>query len=513
MNKYQDSLNTLFISINNVWRYGNIGMDQLTGYLRNKGFSIDIKYFSNKVSDCEIYSSLSLDYNVYGFSVNSSNYSKCCCLAKKIKEENANAIIVFGGGFPTRFYQEVLSENPEIDYVVLGDGEQPMESLFTALTKGDSNFSHVSIATHTDFTNKKDCLNKEILFFPAFDYYETDSSKRNSRKVHCIQTKNNVCTGNCSFCNERHGIINYKNIDRIVEEIKIVHTKYGVKKFFFTDDNILDPNDNIAKERLKQLCLSIDKLNFKIAFQCYIKAISLKDSEEDRELLRLMKKVGFVEVFVGLESGNQYDLNLYNKHTTVEDNYRTMRLLKENGLIPIIGFISFNPYTTLERISDNFKFLCNVECTYLFNYIYSFVVINKYTSLYQKVLTDGLINKNNTKYIDIDYTFENNDVRDILLYVKENMIPKLNALDYQLDWVTYSFIEHKIWFDNIVDYTKVLEEYKKEDLFVIKKYLGILFIQHDLEKFKNEEKFFWEHFHNRELQLKAIYQYLISLHK
>ena len=38
----------LFISINNVWRYGNIGMDQLAGYLRKKGFEIDIKYFSNK---------------------------------------------------------------------------------------------------------------------------------------------------------------------------------------------------------------------------------------------------------------------------------------------------------------------------------------------------------------------------------------------------------------------------------------------------------------------------------
>ena len=54
MLKRYDSLKTLFISINNVWRYGNIGMDQLTGYLRSKGFSIDIQYFSNKTLDSEI---------------------------------------------------------------------------------------------------------------------------------------------------------------------------------------------------------------------------------------------------------------------------------------------------------------------------------------------------------------------------------------------------------------------------------------------------------------------------
>lgn len=513
MLKRYDSLKTLFISINNVWRYGNIGMDQLTGYLRSKGFSIDIQYFSNKTLDSEIYSNIPFDYNVYGFSVNSSNYLKCCFLANKIKEKNVNAIIVFGGGYPTRFYREVLSENSAIDYVILGDGEKPMEALFDALIKKTKDFSHTSIATHNDLKNKKDYLNKEILFLPAFDYYENDTAKRNSRKVHCIQTKNNVCTGNCSFCNERHGIISYKSIDKIIEEIKIVHTKFGVKKIFFTDDNILDPNDNTAKERLKTLCLNIEKLDFKIAFQCYIKANSLKDTEKDRELLHLMRKVGFIEIFVGLESGNQHDLDLYNKHTTIEDNYRTMKLLKESNLIPIIGFIGFNPYTTLERITENFKFLCNVECTYLFNYIYSFVVINKYTTLYQKLLDDELIEKNNTKYIDIEYKFKNKNVSDILLYVKEQMIPKLNDLDYQLDWVTYSFKEHKIWFDDIVDYTDTLTKYKQEDLIIIKKYLSILFIEHDLEKFKKVENLFWNHFKNREGQLKNIYQYLISLHK
>ena len=35
--KDKKELKVQFVSINNVWRYGNIGMDQLAGYLKKSG--------------------------------------------------------------------------------------------------------------------------------------------------------------------------------------------------------------------------------------------------------------------------------------------------------------------------------------------------------------------------------------------------------------------------------------------------------------------------------------------
>jgi len=509
---------TLFISINNVWRYGNIGLDQLTGYLRSRGYSIDINYFKGKDSAEFIFENINLNYDLFGFAVNSSNYQKCCEISLKIKSIMPNAIICFGGGYPTRYYREILQSNIMIDFVILGDGELPTEYLLETLAKGKEcnkvlNINHFAIATRNDLSEKHEHLNREITYFPAFDYYEKDTLFRNSRKVHCIQTKNNICTGNCAFCTERHGNIVYKDLDLIVEQIKVVHLKYGVKKFFFTDDNILDPNNDVAKKRLYLLCKKLEALNLKLAFQCYMKAISLNDISEDHELLNLMKKVGFVEIFIGLESGNQEDLNIYNKKTTVNDNYTIMHILNKCGLIPIIGYISFNPYTTKNKITENFKFLCNVKCTYLFNYLYSFVVINKYTALYERIKQDNLLLSPSNEYIDIKYTYADKDVVEILDYIRFSMLPKLNALDYQLDWVTYSYEEHKIWYDSIDDFTDELKKLKVQDLQIIKRYLGVLFIEHNLSKFKVMEPEFWEHFHGREVRLKEIYDYLISLHK
>lgn len=147
----------LFISINNVWRYGNIGMDQLAGYLRKKGFEIDIKYFSNKKNAEEVVNELNLDYKMIAFSINNSNYNKCCEIAKIIKKKNKSIFIEFGGGFSTRYYNEVLQENKEVDFVILGDGEKPFEFLLEKLINFSNErirINHSSIATHSEFEKK-----------------------------------------------------------------------------------------------------------------------------------------------------------------------------------------------------------------------------------------------------------------------------------------------------------------------------------------------------------------------
>lgn len=519
----QKILRTLFISINNTWRYGNIGMDQLLGYLRNKGFYIDIAYYRHKQGIENICNHLAnkSGYSIYGFYVNSSNYAMCCAIAKNIKNCNNSAIIVFGGGYATRYYREILDKNlyPDnnIDYIILGDGEQPTEYLLGILTQklicGKNNkVDHESIAFHGSVEGKKECLNTLIDWHPAYDYYEKDSFNINSRKVHCIQIKNNVCTGMCAFCTERHGKVVYKNIKMIVSQIIHVSTTYNVKKIFFTDDNILDPNNDAAKKHLWNLCMEIRKNHLRLAFQCYIKASSLQDIKADHELLDLMHEVGFREIFIGIESGNQEDLLLYNKYTTVEQNRAIIDIIRQHDIFPIIGFIAYNPYSTRDRITKNFQYLCDIECTYLHNYIYSSVVINKYTKLYDMIKVDRLLDDDEQAYLDVKYSYKHDDVVAVVKYVREDMVPKLRKLDYELDWIIYSMMEHEIWYPDLRDYRKFLMQKKKEDAAWIKRKLSLLFVDFDVNSFKKVSDDFWKYFYEEEKILKEIYDYYISLH-
>ena len=515
----RDKYSILFVSINSVWRYGNIGMDQLLGFLRNKGFNIEIKYFRSRESAEQIFDVINKKkYNSVCFSVNISNYQKCVDLSKRVKETSYNTTIVFGGGYPTRYYREIIDEVGDlVDYMILGDGEYPSEYLFDCLIQNENGanveIKNDAIATPDDYIGKKDYFNTEITWEPAYDYYEKDNNHINSRKVHCIQIKNNICTGNCSFCTERHGKVVYKNIESVVNQIEYVNKTFGVEKIFFTDDNILDPNNEEAKEHLIKLCQEIEKRDLRVSYQCYIKAFSLRDTPRDNELLNLMRKVGFVEIFIGIESGNQDDLDLYNKKTTVEENYEIVKLLKKHDIFPIYGYIAFNPYSSRKSIKDNFDFLVSTECTYLHNYIYSFTVINKYTALYEKIKEEKLLLSDENEYVDVKFKFLNDDVVEVLEYVKNKMIPKLGQLDYELDWVTYSVMEHEICYpEKMQGYREKMNKQKKRDIKWIQEHLKLLFVDFDVCAFEKVEDEFWDYFKKEEELLKSTYDYIIKLH-
>ena len=314
----------LLISISSVERFSNTGVDQLAGYLRRKGYCVDIKYFHKHEKVKDIQQNVLGGYDVYGFSVVGPNYNKSVRVMNHIKKLNPDCTIYFGGAFATMYYREMLNENENLDYVVLGDGEEPTEALLTSLFSG-TDLNNENVASRGDLEDKKACYSEIVSHHPAFDYYEKDSRIENAKKTHSMLTKTNVCTGHCTFCFERKGKIIYRDLDEIVAEIAYVHENYGVKKFYFCDDDLLDPNDDYIRIRIKELCNKIIQLNYKLVLTCFIKAVSFKDTEEDRDLLSLMYRAGFSSMFVGIEAANEKDLRIYNKKAKIPDNYKAYK--------------------------------------------------------------------------------------------------------------------------------------------------------------------------------------------
>ena len=505
-----------FVSINNVWRYINVGMDQLAGYLRGKGFQIQLSYSLRRFPAQEIFDSLDMSCQVYAFSLTTDNYKRSREVMAMIKSANPQAIVVAGGGFATRYHREVFEEVPEIDYITLGDGEYPTEYLFKQLREEwrhgvSAKVEHKSVLTREDQDGKIVQINCDVVDMPALDGYEQFFTELNRRKVHCLQSKNNICTGKCTFCTERHGHPVFRDVKVLANQVKEVHEKYGVTKFFFTDDNILDPNNAAARAHVNALCDELQKLKYKLAFQCYIKALSIHDTPEDHALLEKMRRTGFIEVFVGIESGNQEDLDIYKKLTTVEENFTVVRMLKQHNLFPIYGFISFNPYSTRERIRKNFEFLLKTGCTHLFNYVFTFVQLNKYTELYDMVRMDGLLDSDDAVYTNAQYHYKNQDVVELLEYVRSEMIPKFDKIVYHLDWVIYTNMEYSWCYNDLPDFTEELERFQREDLEVIERDLSRLFVKFDVMAFKEIADEFWNHFYTREKRLKEIHDTIIAL--
>ncbi|MGL5749436.1 MAG: B12-binding domain-containing radical SAM protein [Paraclostridium sp.] len=508
----KNNYKTLLVSVSNVWRYSNTGIDQIGGYLKINNYNFDIKYYNRGENATEIINDIPIDFNLYGFSVHSSNYKKCCTIARHIKKINSNAKIVFGGTFSTLYYREVMEECEFLDYITLGDGEKLLQVLIDYLSEeGKYKLLNKSIVSKNDYIDKVPYCNKEISYSPVYSYYENDIPERNIRKIHCIQTKNNICTGKCSFCIERKGPIVYKSIDIIIDEIKHVAQNFGIKKIFFTDDNILDPDNKVAKMRMRELCYRIKELNMDLVFECYIKAVSLKDNEEDNELLDLMSKTGFATIFVGIESGNNEDLILYNKKSSIEDNYRTIQLFNKHNISMLMGFIYFNPYSTLETVRRNYEFLTDIKSTNLFHYISTFLSIHKYTAIYQKTKNDNLLNNDFGILNNMSYEFKDKEVYKIVEFIRNNMSERARNLEYELDWIYSYYRECIVINPKALKYDEEFKKLKENQFLIMQRFFYKLYIINDLEKCNIEVDEFLEYFEGIQNRLSEIYKDLVLL--
>jgi radical SAM superfamily enzyme YgiQ (UPF0313 family) len=75
------------------------------------------------------------------------------------------------------------------------------------------------------------------------------------------------------------------------------------------------------------------------------------------ETIEALVDAGLRDILVGLESGRDDSLRRLNKMTTVFQNESAVRILRKHGIEPNIGFIMFEPYSSLEDVRANFDFL------------------------------------------------------------------------------------------------------------------------------------------------------------
>jgi radical SAM superfamily enzyme YgiQ (UPF0313 family) len=142
--------------------------------------------------------------------------------------------------------------------------------------------------------------------------------------------------------------------ENVVEEIKSLVKDHDVHRFIFVDDNFIGVGQR-GKERAREIAERIIQAKLEVEFFLLCR---VTDIEED--LFSLLQRAGLTSVGLGVESGNQRQLDTYGKGTTVEDNKRAIRTLRKIGVFPGIGFIMADPYFTPEELIQNMRFLNEV---------------------------------------------------------------------------------------------------------------------------------------------------------
>ncbi|MEM2999686.1 MAG: radical SAM protein [Candidatus Bathyarchaeia archaeon] len=329
---------------------------------------------------------------ILGMTCSSASYPRCVETAKAIKEVLPSCRIVVGGWHPS-YVPESMLQHPEIDYVIVGEGERAMVELATCLTKGDEAaakqvagvaYRHAGKMVQTP---QKFITNLDELPFPArhllpMHLYEKEIPYLKAKP---FTTMNIVrgCPFNCVYCETRRlwgQTCRAFSPQRVVAEIMHLTEKYGIKGIYFVGDNF-----TINKKRTIELCELIKKSKLDIEWVCDTRADMIS-----RELLQTMKEAGCRTIWFGVESGSPRILEKINKGITKEQTVQAFKLCREASIQIASSFIMGIPGETLEDIKLTYKFAKKLDPDWAQFNIY---VAVPGSGLYDEVMQKGLYDR------------------------------------------------------------------------------------------------------------------------
>ena len=187
--------------------------------------------------------------------------------ARVLKQEHPNLKICLGGPHVNLYPKETLHQ-PEIDYVVFGEGEKIFTRLIQALETGNSLESINGLGYKTESHEhvnpaETELLNLNELPFPARHLVDISSYNHiigEGRQFFTIQATRG-CPAACSFCDIRKTKFRIRSPENVVDEIEELAER-GVDDLFFVDDTI-----TIDKKNVLAICDLIVKRGIKIHFK------------------------------------------------------------------------------------------------------------------------------------------------------------------------------------------------------------------------------------------------------
>ena len=156
------------------------------------------------------------------------------------------------------------------------------------------------------------------------------------------------CAYRCRFCDFR-GLRQFyiRPIASIIEEIKSIPAQGGLRRVFFTDDNLF-----CSKKRTIELCQAIKASGMRLKWRAFIRADSVTE-----ETAALFQETGCIECLIGAESGDAGILQRIEKRTTPEQNLQAVALFNQYGINTQTTFLVGFPGETRQSVDNTIALL------------------------------------------------------------------------------------------------------------------------------------------------------------
>ena len=354
----------------NPYNYGHphLGLASIAAYLKDK-LQCTVSYLEiekQEESDSYLGRIATLEFDIIGVSaISTKDFPDVMRKIRRIKGAFPSIPLVAGGSHVTSNPGEVLA-HPEIDYVVVGEGEVTLLELLLQLGErrafnrvqglGYKELGGPIINEGRPFIEDLDSLPRPDYSLFDFHKYASQQVGRTSyamrRPVGVVVTSRG-CPMNCIYCSIKkiwRGTWRMRSAESVVSEIEHLKSDYGINEIHFLDDNF-----SADKKRTLRICELLIERKVDISWTTP-NGIAIWTLDE--HMIDVMKQSGCYRLTFGLESGDDGTKRFIRKNYSIDRAKELIRYCSRRGIWTIGTFIIGFPYEGGEAVENTIKFAC-----------------------------------------------------------------------------------------------------------------------------------------------------------
>lgn len=272
-----------------------------------------------------------------GHSGSTSGHPSVVRVTRALREAMPAAWVIYGGVFPTYHWREVLAEEPQIDVIVRGEGEETVLRVIDAI-ENDVSLDEVPGIAFRDrgraratapariIDNLDDFrIGWELIDFRRYTYW-------GDRRAVVVQFSRG-CPHQCSYCGQRSFWRTWRHRDpqKFAAELAWLHRVHGVEVVDFADEN---PTASRTAWRAFLEALIAENIPLTL-----IGSTRAGDIVRDADILHLYKQAGVARFLLGIESYDEQTLRKIRKGTTTATDREAIRLLREHDILSMATYV------------------------------------------------------------------------------------------------------------------------------------------------------------------------------
>jgi anaerobic magnesium-protoporphyrin IX monomethyl ester cyclase len=334
---------------------------------------------------------------------------------QSIKEFVPETLTVGGGLMYTAVPQQIMMDNPQLDFAlvgVFGDNEYTLSELLVELNKSSPNFDHIrglSFRKDTEIvlTPPRPLIaNLDELPMPAYDLFPMDRYCGYS----VIPNYNEAvtsrgCEGACHFCYE-WWLVDPRNPrdftshrtrggKKVADEMELLSKRYGVKALTFMDDDF-----SSDRQKMVDLVEELEKKKLDMSWFCLSRAQNLI---RDADLIPRLRKVGLYQVLIGIDGGTDEEIAEARKgpmKVGVRELKELIEFLRKNDISTIATYLNGFWEDDEAKVRQRAKAVDEIDPD-----IVMIQLLNPIpgSPIYKKAVKDGVIEIDNLSLYDLEH--------------------------------------------------------------------------------------------------------------